>query len=592
MGDCFAYILICYEKIKGGNEMNKNKKILAILICMTMLIGMLTACGNNSGEETNTTDETSQNSGDAETTNGKIKVDFSEHKEYTWWQFPDTYDYYSDYSQNPVVQYLNKKFNMTLKYIHPAKGSEQDALSVMMASGEYTDLIEPSYYRGSISQLYKDGVIIDITKYLDYMPNMKSIMDSDPGYKKVAYNDDGQILRLPIFSTTDSDPWAGLMYRADILNTMTGGNPKFPSGDSEPTTIEDWEYILPLFKQYFEKAGFKDYAPLIIPSNGIFYYGDLLTGFGAAASYYVEDDKVKFGPVQDGFYNYLVKMKEWYNKGYIYKDFATRTNDRFYLPNPALVYGGAAGIWYSIQNQLGTALSVPDKGLNVEVKALKNPIDTAHDITAAPVFIATSKYESTMGSVVTTNCKDVERLLTSLDYLYSEEGGMIKSYGLTGEAAAENEIYKKAGLEDGTYYIDENGKFHFNEKVQKDPTLLENWNAFFGLRLPGLAIGDYHTPDYNDEKQKAYDTWTYYNDKSAMKNLPANIYRTPDEDKKYTDNQTKIDDYINTMVPKFILGGTELNEQTWQQFKNQLEQYGLSENISINQTAYDRYLKR
>ena len=40
----------------------------------------------------------------------------------------------------------------------------------------------------------------------------------------------------------------GLVYRADILDVMTGGNPQFPSGNSEPTTIEDWEYMLPLFK--------------------------------------------------------------------------------------------------------------------------------------------------------------------------------------------------------------------------------------------------------------------------------------------------------------------------------------------------------
>ncbi len=133
--------------------MNKSKKIFAILICIVILIGMLTACIGSSGKETAASDKTSQSARGVETTKGKVSVDFSEHKEYTWWQFPDTYDYYSDYSQNPVVQYLNDKFNMTLKYVHPAKGSEQDALGVMMASGEYTDLIEPSYYRGSISQL-------------------------------------------------------------------------------------------------------------------------------------------------------------------------------------------------------------------------------------------------------------------------------------------------------------------------------------------------------------------------------------------------------------------------------------------------------
>ena len=36
---------------------------------------------------------------------------------------------------------------------------------------------------------------------------------------------------------------------------MTGGNVEFSSGNEEPITIEDWDYMLLLFKQYFEAAG-------------------------------------------------------------------------------------------------------------------------------------------------------------------------------------------------------------------------------------------------------------------------------------------------------------------------------------------------
>ena len=45
--------------------------------------------------------------------------DLSEHVTVTLWLFPDDYTYYSNYSDNPVVQYLNEKFNMTMDFQIP-----------------------------------------------------------------------------------------------------------------------------------------------------------------------------------------------------------------------------------------------------------------------------------------------------------------------------------------------------------------------------------------------------------------------------------------------------------------------------------------
>jgi hypothetical protein len=91
---------------------------------------------------------------------------------------------------------------------------------------------------------------------------------------------------------------------------MTGGNLAFPSGNAEPTTIEDWDYMLPLMKQYFESAGLVDYACLIIPATGYFANGALLEGYGIGGTDYVDQDgKVQYGIAQDKFYDYLVKIK-------------------------------------------------------------------------------------------------------------------------------------------------------------------------------------------------------------------------------------------------------------------------------------------
>ncbi len=574
--------------------MKSIKKLFAMLLCMTLIITSFSGCKKSDGTSKDTangndgtTTEVSPTAAEKEL----VKIDYSEPAEFTYWLYATPNDYYSNYSDNPGVWYLNKKFNMTLKVEQPAAGTESDALSLMFGTGEYTDMIDASYYTGSISQLYDDGIIVNIADYLDYMPNFKKLLDSDEVFRKNAYNDEGQILKLNSLQDVDSSMWGGLVYRRDILETITGGNIQFPSGKDEPTTIEDWDYMLPLMKQYFEASGMTDYGVLILPATGYFSASNLVNSFGVGASYYVKDGTVKYGPIEDGFYNYLKKMNEWYKAGYIYKDFASRINDLFYLPNTSLTYGGGAGIWFGLGTQLGDALSLPDYGLNVDVQGIPDPIDTATGVTAAPNYMFNDRSVVAGGAMVTTACENIERLLSTMDFLYSEEGSYLKGCGLTKEqGSAENEIYKKNGLEDGAYTIAEDGTFTYNSKFEMMGGPVKDHGSFRALRLPGLNSDVHNLETTADVQLKASDKWTMYQDSSMT--MPLSLSRTTEEDDTYTSNQTNIDDYINSMVLKFILGSEELNDQSWAAFKAQIESFGIQDNLAIQQAAYDRYLAR
>jgi putative aldouronate transport system substrate-binding protein len=200
----------------------------------------MAACGGN--ETTTTTadggEATSESDGTTDTTEA---VDFSENEEFSIWLYATPNDYYSSYSDNPVIQYLNNKFNVTLKYEQPSSGTEADSLSLMFGTGEYTDMIEITSYTGSLRGLYDDGVIIDIAEYLEYMPNFQKLLDENNNFRKHAMNDEGKILKLPVTAAEPEVIWGSLVYRHDILETMTGWNVAFPSGNEVPTTIEDWD---------------------------------------------------------------------------------------------------------------------------------------------------------------------------------------------------------------------------------------------------------------------------------------------------------------------------------------------------------------
>ena len=164
----------------------------------------------------------------------------------------------------------------------------------MIGTGEYTDFFEITYSQDNTSVLYEDGVIRDLAPYVEqYMPNFKAFLN-DPANADVynaLYDPEGHLFTLPAALRVPDEviQWGGMVSRRDIVDTMTGGYVFFPSGNEEPTTVEDWEYMLELMKQYFEAAGFKDYAPLILPSNGMFSTGEMLNGFGAAGDFYVVD---------------------------------------------------------------------------------------------------------------------------------------------------------------------------------------------------------------------------------------------------------------------------------------------------------------
>ena len=67
---------------------------------------------------------------------------------------------------------------------------------------------------------------------------------------------------------------------------------------------------------------------------------------------------------------------------------------------------------------------------------------------------------------------------------------------------------------------------------------------------------------------------------------------TEEEEKTYSDIQTRVEDYMNEMTLKFILGKEEINDASWAKYKDKLKSFGMEDNLKIYQAMYDRYLKR
>ena len=548
------------------------KKMLSLVLSLLLLLGILPAYAEAMPAD-----------------------DLTQHRSMTAFLQMDDYQYFGTKDESPVVRYLMDKFNFSIEFQQPPVGGESEGFNNMLGSGMYTDLMEITYSSQLPSVLYNDGVIIDLAPYLEtYMPNYYAYLH-DPTHNdvyKAMYDSEGHCFTITTEARDDTpNPnWGGMVYRRDILETMTGGNVAFPSGNDEPMTVADWDYMLELIKTYLDATGMNDTAPLILPYQGYFNTSELVIGFGCSGNWQVTDGQVAFGPTTHEFYNYLCKMREWYEKGYIYQDFASRVNDLFYQPNMALTYGGAAGVFFGGYWQLGDKMSMPEYGLNMEIRPASAPVDTEHGLeTAFPslTLLANSGVTSNTGAwCVSTSCskENMIRFMTWADYLLTEEGGMMKTYGLTGEAAAADPLYQQLGLEKGTYWFDENGEY------QHDPRTVTNEIDPIGLsgaRLPGLNIKKYSYALTEQSWLDADKVWCRYGDSG---DYPVNAHGTAEEESRLADYYNTYTDYMNSIIVKFIMGTEELNEETFAAYVEQMNRFGIDEATTLKQQIYDQYM--
>ncbi len=498
------------------------------------------------------------------------------------------------YRESSVINYWQDMFNIEFDWQIPPQGSEAEQMTLMLGTGDYTDLMDMAFNTENLGTLCDDGAIYDLTPYMDeYMPNYKAWLDANPDVKSALYDDSGRIYLAAVIMEKPLQ-WGGLMYRQDILEAMTGGNVAFPSGNATPTTIEDWDYMLPLMVQYFQAAQFPDYAGLIIPAVGYFGTGELMSGFGIGGTDYVkEDGTVAYGLAEDNFYNYLCKMKEWYEKGYLYADFASRSQDLFYMPNTALTYGGAAGIWFGFTQQLGDKMSMPDYGLFMNVQPMASPADTANGIdTPAPIYLSSGRATTNSGWAVSTACSEekLKRILTALDWLYTAEGSATRTMGLSAEQGAANwPDLQQYGLVNGTR---ENGTTTWTAEM--NALAEKNDYDFAENRLPGISVS--FAPRTCNLDENGVDMgvvadaeWTKYGDDGVY---PYVVSFTAEESDQINRISTNMQDYANPMIVNFIMGREPLTEESFAAYQAKLHELGLDEYLALKQKAYDRFVAR
>ncbi len=456
---------------------------------------------------------------------------------------------------------LTKRTGVEVEYIHPPQGQESEMFSLMIASDELADIIEYDWLRamGGPEKSIKDKIIIPLDDYLKkYAPALNSYLDEHSDVDKLVKTDGGNYYVFPLIRSDKSLMISyGPVVRTDWLEELSL---------TMPETIEDWENMLIAFR---DKKGAE--APLSIIGADRYALYLLLS---ASEEFYVEDGKVKFGPIEPSFKEATQTLARWYSEKLLDNNYALNDavtldyNMLNGLSGATMISGGSGlGKWLDTMDGKGgsfnlTGATYPDApGKNTSVRV--------------PFQLPYMGYGS---AAISASCKEPELAAKFLDYAYTDEGHMLYNFGV-----------------EGTSYNMVDGKPVYTDLIMKNPdglTVSQAMGKYMRVNYSGPFVQDkeYIMQYYGREQQQtALNNWMSDYEANQPGILPPLTFTTEESSEANT-LLNDVNKYKSTEVTSFIAGKRDMS--TYDDYVAQLKKLGADRIVEIYQAAYDRYVAR
>lgn len=497
------------------------KKALALTLALILCLGVLAGCGGNQDDPGSSTPS---GSGEGKSLWFDEPLKFEIARATTGTQPTWTY----------IIDLLKETCNVEITFTEI--NSFGQVYTQMLNDQKLPDVT----YLNSIAygnEYGRKGAYVDISRYLDKMPNLKATLEKYPVYKDLWTNPDDSMFHIPIFTVGgDTKPYTWF-YREDVF---AAENLTWPS---------DRAGLEALLRQL--KAKYPDSTPLGVRNlhgvmNQLVYMG---TQFNAKLAYpgvfgtYVSYDSETGGFYESGTADEMKDMITWIKQ----------MMDENLINKTAFQSSFGRAQWAGMfaNNQAFIGFDKLDQMAYVDGEGKKGDANFSL-VAAEPIAMNDSAVKAYMNMpsnysfVVSKKAKRVDDILKFIDWLYSEEGIMLTNWG-----------------KEGVDYTMVDGKPQWTAKA------LEEANP---QTSRGLAYAGLHTIlDYNayvgfqtDNIKKSYETvtpWTTMDDYYVM---VGDIFLTSEKD-FFTSYGAAYTTYINGELGKFLTGNRPLSE--WDAFK-------------------------
>ncbi|MBW4841028.1 MAG: ABC transporter substrate-binding protein [Paenibacillaceae bacterium] len=547
----------------------RNSKSLAVLT----LAGVLLLSGCGGGNNSNAGNASSNGGSASNSADDTSPVSFS-------FFGADTSPNWNN-MQDDVGKVITEKTGVTIEAeFDVGAGGGENKIALMAASGDVPDLI---FAKGELSKLVDAGLIVDMAPLIEeHAPNLKKIFSENMNRLKYS-NDDQAIYSLFTNGGVDQqyfDAGGGFEIQQRVLKEL--GYPKV-------RTVQDFENVL---KQYVEKNPTTDGQPtipltlsaddwriMITVTNPAF----LATGAPDDGEYYVNPETYEAQlhykrPEEKEYFRWLNHM---YNEGLLDKDTFVQKEDQ-----------------YKAKIASGRVLGLIDQewGYQDAENALKTAGKEEYTYAHFPVTLS-EEYEDHSfqqagvdgyGISITTACEDPVRAIKFLDWLSSDEGQVLRNWGI-----------------EGKHYTVENGQRVVPADIQdrkvNDTTNFTKESGISQYRIFGANYGDgvkdpsgnYYTTNFPEqivagyteaekETLKAYNATTWKDLFPGEDAFPAKdwgaLYNMPvPTDGDYQVIFQKTQDIVRKRIPEAVLAKEADFDKVYDAFLAELDNAGAKE---------------
>ena len=392
-----------------------NKKIVLSTLLTILSVTTLVGCGNTSG---------------ANTDSRVIKA---------WINTGNEFD---GANKDSIWQKIEEETGVTLKLTGGTHGtSYYQALNPTLASKRCDlDIVfsVPSNANSAYENLIDQDIYWNIEELLTLKPgqypNIEKILRSDV-YKNIFFGDNNHSL-IPYL--TSRSGWT-IYYRSDWLINV-GYYTEDGSGNKiakVPTTISEFADVMKKFTENDPDKDGKNNTYAFSPAGNYFYLNPLYHAFGVTPDYdFDNNNKASYMYTTQEFRNFLKWINEMFNRGYIDPEFAanaanTTDRDKFYQGNVGILITNG-------ENHVEWVVPGVEKGQGKKNIVTVGPAPVGDSKLGKEGVGGFSDWGGWWGGYSIYKHRDGKKLnydkayacLDLLDYLYSEEGGLLRTYGI------------------------------------------------------------------------------------------------------------------------------------------------------------------
>lgn len=480
---------------------------------------------------------------------------------------------------NQFSKHLEQKLNIKFKWQATPEAAFEDKKQLAMVSGDYPAVIlNAAENKANQIKYGQQGVFVPLNELIEqHAPNIQKALEEVDGFKSAMTAPDGNIYALPkinecLHCTYYQRVWINTAWLDEL-------------GLKMPTTTDEFYTVLKAFKEQDPNGnGLADEIPFTTTANDA-EWGDGVDPFLMNAFIYnddntylsVKDGKVIYSPMQTEWREGLRYLNKLYQEGLIDKGSFTQNSDAVkQLANKEDPTVGV--IAFAV---IGSGVNYPRNKDYAVLPPLKGP---------AGVQLAGYNVGFGNGDFVITNKATEEEKIAAIrlaDYLYSEEGTVISSYGFEGEG------WKMA--EEGQ--LDYNGnpaQYDVIPQPQVDKVNLANtWWQLGTIQMLNTIRESFVAPEDplgEGDGAREYRFWLSAKQYEPFARpevvYPKGLTIKPEDALTLSQIEKTLTDYVKTNMAQFITGNKSL-DKNWDSYVDGFKGLQLEQYLNIRQAALD-----